>query len=327
MPRPLYLALTRRDYTSSTAKYSVTTLLKPPRVLALERRYDDQILIDSRRNAKALLGTAWHDYLERKARQYPEACEVVEEIMLEDVEVTVQGRTYTVQIKGQPDLHNTEEEREEGDLFALEEGTLWDYKTCSQWVAHPKYGPKAEWAAQLNIYGWMMRKRGYLVTALKISPMYTDWKKRDKITTSPLGDPIELELWDDDRTIAYIKERIVLHESVALLSDSELPLCTADNRWMRVGWKVRKRCDPKFKILNFAEDEQAARDEADRLNNEAGEQGLYVAFYVGDEPRRCNDWCNGALFCTQYRTEFPAEYQAQLATRLAVDSTPLVFSV
>lgn len=322
MPRPLYLALTRRDYTQGDAKYSVTTLLKPPRILQLERRYDDQIAIDCRRNAKALVGSAWHDMMERKARQYPEDCEVVEQIMFDDIEVTVDGQSYTVKIKGQNDFYNSQQEQQadgEASLFALEQGILWDYKTCSQWIL--RYGIKEEWVAQLNIYARQLRKRGYTVTGLRICPMYTDWKKRDNLSKFPIGDPLELAVWTDEQIDKFLIEQVTLHEECELLPDAELPPCTFKDRWMRVAWKVRKTGDARFKVLSFNEDEAAARAKAEELGPG------HIAFFESSDPIRCIDWCPANLFCDQFKAEFPDEYQAEYDKRMAADPTPLVFNV
>ena len=317
VPRPLQLALTRRDYTTAGAKYSVTTLLKPPRIIQLERRYDDQIVIDARRGAKALLGTAFHDMLERKAKQYPEDCEIVEQIMLDEIEVTVDGRTYKVSVKGQNDLHSTDQLLEEGNLLAIEQGILYDYKTTSQQVA--RYGPKEEWTPQLNIYARQMRRRGIAVTGLRICPLFTDWRKKDGYSKFAIGDAIELRMWPNEQVDEFLVERVTLHEQCALLPDNDLPKCTSEDRWMRPSWRVRKTGDAKFKILRFEEDEQAARDKATELGPG------HVAFFVGDEPRRCTTWCNAALVCQQFKREFPKEYDEQLQERLSYGFEPIKF--
>lgn len=341
MPRPLYISLTRRDYTAGNSDYSVTTLLKPPRILALERRFDDQIIIDCRRNAKALLGTFWHDGLERKARQYPDEAEVVEEIMYEDVEIEHDfgegTKTYVIRVKGQTDYENREALREDGDLFTIEQDTLWDYKTCSQWMAHPKYRDKPEWTQQLNIYRWMMERRGHKITRLRIAPMFTDHKEKDKLSPFAIGEPIELEMWTNEQTVAFVKQRIILHESVKRLATKDLPRCTAKDRWMNVFWKVRRRGSTE-KAENFGEDAEAAANRAAELNEKLTPAEVtaavarygklpYEIVYTPDIPRRCASWCNAAVFCSQFKEEFPAEYERLLAERLAQDPTPLRFDV
>lgn len=305
MPRPVYIALTRRKYSAGDAKYSVTTLLKPPRVVQLERRHDSKIIIDCRRNAKALLGTFWHNGLEGVANEYPDECEIVELRMFEEIEVTVRGKTYKVKVSGAFDLHEEGETQEEGNLFALEEGVLWDYKTCSSWIL--RYGPKKEWIGQLNIYARWLRKRGNVVTSIRICPMFTDHKKRDGLSKYATGDPIELPMWTDEQTDQFLQERVRLHEEAELTADDQLALCTGEERWMReTYWKVRKKGTLRSKLEKFSTEQEAL----DRLK-ELGDG--YEASFCGDEPRRCNDWCNCSLHCNQFKSEFPDEYGKQIA--------------
>src|ERR1700744_974652 len=140
LPEPLVRAVALDDYSKGDADFSVTELIKPPRIAALEQLYKGVLEEDASDRLWALMGKAGHEVLRRSSK---------DGIVEETVTVEFQG----VKIKGQMD-------------YAVVMKALWDYKFVSLWAI--KDGVKPEWDQQLNIYKWMAEQYGVEVKELTI---------------------------------------------------------------------------------------------------------------------------------------------------------------
>ena len=65
LPEAVYKALSHSNYNSGSSDYSVTTLLRPPRMVQLERRHWDELEEDVLDRVWSLFGSAAHTILEQ----------------------------------------------------------------------------------------------------------------------------------------------------------------------------------------------------------------------------------------------------------------------
>jgi len=254
-------------------KYSVTTLIKPPQIYQLEKRYQDKIERDVSDSLWALLGSAVHYILEKG-----KTLNVLKE---ERLEVKIEG----VRVVGKPDLYTANE-------------TIEDYKITS--VFSFLLGEKPEWTAQLNIYAYLYEQYGFPVKKALIHAILRDWQAskgfQDEDYPSCPFMTVELPIWDHWTQETFIKNRVFLHEISQDTPDIELLQCTPQEKWSRpTTWAVKKKGN-KRALRVFG-----SKEEADNF------QSKYVAPSEMEERPgedvRCERYCNGQPFCQQYRRE------------------------
>ena len=148
LPEPFFRAVLNDKYSRGNAHYSVTDLIRPPRITILSRRHWEEIEEDVSERIWALLGRAVHAILE--------AAEPDNALTEERLFAEVAGRT----ISGASDLFH--------------DGVVSDYKVTSIWTRI--FGSRLEdWTLQLNFYAFLFRQIGFPVQALKIICIYRDW--------------------------------------------------------------------------------------------------------------------------------------------------------
>jgi hypothetical protein len=269
LPEPLVRAVGWSDRDREGCDYTVTELLQPARVVALENQHRDEITEDASDRLWMLLGSAGHSVLERSAHKG-----IVEERAV--VEVEVDGKVFKV--GGKLD-------------FGVSDTTLFDYKFTSLYAA--KEGPKDDWIAQLNIYRYLAGMYGVLFDKIQIVAIFRDWSKskasREPDYPQSQVKVMDLPLWSFPVTCNYIKDRIREHEA----AKTTLPLCTPEETWERPAvWAVKKRGNKRAVKLY---DNQA---EAERHADVQPE--LEVEHRPGERPR-CESYCRCAPFCEQWK--------------------------
>lgn len=203
---------------------SVTRLIKPPRIVALFSRYKDTIEMDVQDLAWSVLGQAVHVLLERAT-----GGDVI-------VEKRLHAKILGWDVNGQPDAYHIKKKRIE------------DYKVTSVWsfILTQKF----EWEAQLNLNAMLHRLHGQEVEEVAIVAFLRDWQRAKaeydlKYPQMPIH-VIGVPLWDQKKCVEYAEERVNEHQVAAELEDSELPLCTPQERWYRNGgWPVMKNGNKK----------------------------------------------------------------------------------
>src|SRR5512138_1217615 len=268
LPEPLVRAVQWSDRDREGCDYTITELLKPARIVALERQHAKEITEDASDRLWLLMGSAGHTVLERSAHKG-----IVEERAI--VEIEVDGKMF--KIGGKLD-------------YGVSDTTLWDYKFCSVWVA--KDGAKVEWVQQLNIYRWLASKYGVPFDKLQIVAIYRDWSKREarRNPDHPQSQvqTFDLPLWRDDATEQFLIERIRAHEAAKVT----LPECTSEEMWEKPGtWAVKKPGAARATKVYF--DEASAQ-------LHAAKAGLVVETRPPQRPR-CEDYCRCAPFCDQWK--------------------------
>jgi len=279
LPQPIVKAVSNDGYSSGDCDISVTSLLKPPQMLALEKQFGDQLEEDVSDRIWSLLGQVVHGILER-----------AEETAIAEQRLAIEVDGWKV--SGQM------------DRFLLKEGILQDYKFTS--VYKVRDGVPEEYAKQLNIYAHILRKHGRTVNKLQIVAILRDWSKNQYIRE---GDPypaqqvvlLDVPIIPDEEVAAYIAERVALHKAAASQSPmqlAELSPCSAEDRWAKGDvWAVVKKGQKKATRLCQSE-------EAAQLAIEALGPGYNIVFRPG-ESVRCRSYCAAAKFCEQYKKSKP----------------------
>jgi len=275
LPEPLVEAIRNDSYSGirKARSISVTTLLKPPRIVALERTHHDEIETDAIDNIWSLIGQSIHGILERANKT--DIVEVRHGIEFEGWYINGQLDSYT-----------------------LANGLLRDWKTVSAWAV-VRSSKETDWTEQLNIYIWLLRKKGFDPKAAEVVAIIRDWSKREAARNPEYPQKqvvvIPLEVWDNDRTEQLIRSRLLLHEA----AETELPLCSASERWQKPEKFacMKKGRKTAVKLFDSRSDCEAWMD----MNRKPGE--VLTVETRPSESVRCQHYCAVAPFCAQWRDD------------------------
>jgi len=272
LPYSFVRALEKKTYTRKPEwDFSVTELLKPVQIRALEKRHGDKITEDISERIWALLGSCVHEVLDKATGQ--------DSLNEERLVVDVGGYT----IAGKPDL--------------LEDNTLTDYKVTSVWKVIFGYSP--EWESQLNIYRYLYKKYGFDIDKLQIIAILRDWKASDAENKADYPNvqvhTFHIPVWDLLDTKKYIFERIKAHKEAENLPDSELPFCTPEERWERPS-KYAVMKGKNKRAVKLCDTEQQAEE---YISNDT-RTDLWIEYRPG-KAVRCEKYCPVAEFCSQYQ--------------------------
>lgn len=204
------------SHSKGDADYSVTELIAPPRIRALRRKHEKEIVEDVADNLWRFFGTAVHSVLER--HDLSGDAERRLSITLADGTVVSGGM----------------------DRFILQSGTLQDYKTTSIYAVK-NASTKIEWEEQLNVYAEILRYNKIDVRKLEIVAFARDHRAseiaRDPQYPSEVT-TIEIDMWEPRMAMAYLEERVRVHKDAVI----NLPLCTNEERWAQPEvWAVKKK--------------------------------------------------------------------------------------
>jgi len=274
LPEPVVNALKYSSY-YNPGHISATQLIKPPRIVQLEKRYAELLEEDVSDGIWRLLGSAAHYALE-----HAEAKNALQE---ERLCIDVFGWRMCGQ----------------GDLWH-EPGILSDYKVTSVWAII--LGDKPDWERQLNIYAHLFSAHGFPVKKLNIYAIIRDWRKGESLRGGdypPCGFvTVDVPLWSGHKQIEYIEDRVILHQSAESTPDDGLPYCTPKERWERpTTYAVVKKGNKRAtRVLNT---EVAA---IKVLESETDRTGKPHAIVVRKgQSIRCDSYCLVRDYCNQYR--------------------------
>ena len=266
LPGPIVRAIQNDSYSAGKSDISVTSLIAPPRMVALKRQHGPQIVEDATDRVWALIGQATHSIIERAA----EGSDVAEERLY--------AKREDWWLSGQFDL--------------LTEGRLIDFKITSVWsVIDAQKNGKKDWDAQLNVLDWLCRENGIHVAKLEIIALIRDWSKhkafQDGYPSKQVA-TISIPRWSPEEQEAYVVERIKAHQA----AHEELPLCTPEEQWARPDqWAVMKK-GRKAAVRLFDNEQEAHEYGRNKV------EGYTLQHRPGDSVR-CSGYCSVAEFCTQ----------------------------
>lgn len=299
LPDSIVLAVENDPYPhGETGDISCTQLIGPPQLRILRKQHSAELQEDASDRIWSLLGQSVHTILERAERV-----------------ALAEGRLFANisgwQISGQYDrmalLEEEEHDPETGGTQSRR--ILQDYKVTSCWSVMD--GARTEWINQLNVLAWLARRNGYRVDKLQVVAILRDWSKgRARKGGGFPAKPVvvlDVETWAPKIASRYVAGRVKLHQDAELKAEKgePLPLCSADERWIRgEQWAVRK---PGRKTALRVFDTQL-QAEAFTAEN----PGSFVEHRPGT-PIRCEDYCEVAQFCAQYQAELAAAEQRAAA--------------
>ena len=271
LPPALVSAVTNDPYTKGDSDISTTTLIGPPRIACLMHDHDNDIEMDVSEAAFPLIGNNAHAILER----VDTPCIKEQRYFWTNMEL---GWT----LSGQVDI--------------IENNTLSDYKVTSVYKAQK--GMAHDWLAQLNVNAFLAKRQDIRVDAIQIIAILRDWSVRQARQNWTYPDePIIVipgDLWDEEITYAYIKERMNLHKIAR--ASGILPECTDEERWMQPQVFRCMKKGNKMSSKNFPTREQAEEWIASGKDAEK--------YHVEEAPKtynRCELYCLVNKWCDQYQ--------------------------
>lgn len=268
-PPSIVEAIRNDPYTKDGADFSVTELIKPPQIRRLWNEHEDKVSVDVREEIWKLLGKGVHAVLEQQAG----------EVGIKEQRLHA---TYgDVSISGAIDL--------------VDDGAVTDYKVTSTYAV--MRGLKEDWERQLNLYAWLLRENGTTPTSLSIVAICRDWMRsrlpRHDYPKSPVV-VMPVPMWSDNRQARYVEERVRVHTR-----EGTIP-CTPEERWARsafsvIGGKGRpKSFDTMSEATAYLNEQTFGK-----TSSVAG--ALKIVENTDVKYIRCEDWCEVAEFCPQWR--------------------------
>lgn len=247
-PEAFCLAVKNDPYDRGDCEFSATSLITPPRKLALYEKHkkeiDAEIDVDDR--VFIFYGQIGHLLLERAGRGIGESS-IIEKRYFGEID----GTRISAQI----------------DSLDLEEnGTLVDYKFTTVYGFKKEEKPKADWVKQMNIQLELLRQNGMDAKRMKIWGMLRDWRPAE-FRKSPMVYPQKMAFHDiqiapRERTVAFISNRIKAHRD----AKNTLPLCTDGERWASK-YDAFNRCHNYCEVKNFCSQyKEKLKDEPSKNN-------------------------------------------------------------
>ena len=278
IPQTFVNVLKRPEYSKGKAHLSATQLINSPKIVALTKKFDDQIEQDVSELIWPLWGSAMHKVLEHGKDEN------------HIVEQRYHAELDGWQISGAVDLQ-----------IVHDKGiSIRDYKTVSVWSVL-NAADKIEWEQQLNIYAYLVEKnRGTPVTDLGIVAIIRDWSRKESerkedYPAAPIKE-LPIKLWTMQEREDYILHRIAQHSACefAMETDGDLPACTPEEMWEKpTSWAVKKTGGVRAKSVHETEAEaQAALEKAGK--------DYEIEVRPGSRTR-CESFCPVNPYCQQWR--------------------------
>ena len=277
IPQTFLNVLDRPTYSKGKAHLSVTQLLNSPKIVALTKKFEDDIEQDAADMVWSIFGSAVHNILEHGKDE--------NHIVEQRIHMEYEGWHISGAI----------------DLQAVNPKgiSVKDYKTTTVWAV---MNEKIEWEVQLNIYAGLVEDvKKVPVTDVGIVAIIRDWNRRESLTRegypeAPIKE-IPIRLWSKEERDAFISSRIALHSACdfALETGGTLPACTPAEMWEKpTVWAVRKNGNKRAHSLY-----------------ETAELAISAVTELGDnyeievrkgERTRCENFCPVNTWCIQYKT-------------------------
>ena len=258
---------------------SVTRLIRPPQITALEAAHEDELEVDVSDGLWMLLGQAMGDIIERGSSVG---------VQRERLQIDVNGW----QVSGEFDIW-------------YQDGVLKDYKVTSVWAF--LLGAKLEWEQQLNLYRLIAVEHGYRVDRLAIAAILRDWNrvKAGYASTDPgeaavkvgPGEPgyppipfmeREVPLWPIVEAEEFMRLKVEEHMNAKTVFTARQ--CSAEERWARPDQWATKKPGAKRATKLFTDKPMA--------EFAAKSQGLELEFRPGENVR-CEGYCPVVRWCEQ----------------------------
>lgn len=277
LPKPFVDAVSR-DYEYKDKRYSITSILKGYRENLLTRRYANSIEMDVADSIWMIFGTAVHKVLEESNEDE----HLLKELKLEwklDNGYILSGII---------------------DLYDKQSKEVIDYKTGSIWKV--KFDDWSDYRKQLLYYSVLLKKNGYECNKAKNIMLLKDHSKREAQIDSnyPEFPVYTKEYYFTDNEIEKAEQEIIeIFSNLERLEnalDSELPICTKEQRWAKDDkWAVMKKNNKKaVRVLNTEHEAQDYIDEG---------KGDYIEFRQGEDTK-CLQYCSCNKYCSYFKEKY-----------------------
>ena len=279
-----------RSYSSWGSDYSITSLIQPPQVVQLQKRYAEELdkipMTDEyiMQQLSSFKGNAIHDrfrnMLYRFINRHPNAGYMVERRMWD--------RINDRKISGQFDSYRN--------------GALYDFKTTSVWKR--VFGQLTDYERQLNLYSYLLRTCSIDVSILYIIAWYMDWDKykvnQENYPKGPI-EQIHIEnLWPISKQKEFLFHRIDVHKANEDKPDAELEPCTADDMWAKGNsYAVIAPGGKRAIAIKGLDTRKKAEDYIKNSKNK--KKDTWMVDTRPGERTRCKDWCRFNGKCQQYQ--------------------------
>jgi hypothetical protein len=276
IPETFINVLRRPTYSKGAAHLSVTQLINSPKIVALTKKFEDELEQDVSDMVWSIFGSAIHGVLEHGKDH--------NHIVEERIHAMLDGW----KISGAVDLQVVNE------LGGI---SIRDYKTTSAWAV---MNEKIEWEQQLNIYAWLVDtvKEDFHVTDLGIVAIIRDWSRREAARNpdypqAPVKE-IPIKIWPYQDREAFIKERISHHSACefAMETDEELPPCTPEEMWEKPTTYALKKTGGVRAIKVYETQEEAEKAFDPKVHE--------IEVRLGSRTR-CESFCPVNTYCQQWR--------------------------
>lgn len=279
LPESIVRLVSGGDRVYAPNEVSVTRLIRPPQMVALESQHDGDLVEDAADRIWASYGTLMHLALEKMGH---------DDALVEE-KLTIDVRGYKV--SGTPDLFTGT--------------TLSDFKFVSVWTTID--GVKMDWETQLNFYAHLLREHGHTVDTLQIVAMYRDWSKtraREHGYPQQQAAILPVKMWTPEITAAVLDQHVEQYDRAM---QGEYAPCTEEERWHRPNeWAVTKKGNKRANRILPTMDaaykwakENAPRDPEKYLD------WFDVQMRPGADAR-CDNYCSVSAYCNQYRAQYEA---------------------
>jgi hypothetical protein len=269
---------------------SATALIESPRIVLLQERHWDEIVIDIADEIFMILGSAVHNVL--AASSGPNV------ISEQRVTLPFAGKELAFKADRIEPIPGTNPQ----------EYHLKDYKITKVWAWN--FGAKAGQIAQANLYRYAYKKTMQLnITKLSLEMLLRDWSDLDALKRHDYPDaevmPLSLPVWDDDKTEKYLGHRVGLFSQQETVPDNQIVACTEHERWSRpdkyaVQKKGGKRAirvfDTQAEANKYVESKKKSKDRKVR-------EAEYEVDFRAGENVRCERFCRVRRWCNQYHTQ------------------------
>ena len=283
IPQTFINVLERPTYHKGAAHLSVTQLINSPKIVALTRKFEDEIEQDVSEMVWSIFGSAVHKVLEHGQDEN----HIVEERLHAEVDSWKLSGAIDLQIVNGSGID------------------IRDYKTVSAWAV---MNEKVEWEYQLNIYAWLVETvKKTPVSSLGIVAIIRDWSRREAqnkpdYPQAPIKE-IPITLWPMEKRAEFIRQRIHLHAVCEFEMESEgldLPECTPEEMWEKpTVWAVKKLGGARAKSVH-----QTHQDALEALAKSGRDYEIEVR---PGSRTRCETFCPVSNYCQQWR-----DYQESL---------------
>lgn len=268
-----------KEYKYQEKRYSVTSLLQADREMMLKRRYNDKIEQDVSNMIWLLFGTSTHYILENIELEPYEKVEYKMEHTFED------GYTLSGIL----------------DYISDKDKIILDYKVVKTYsYIFDKRNEK--YRKQLQMCSWLYYKEtGKWYSKGQIIMIFKDWNKKDAeikvdYPNYPVG-TVEFDLGTPEEIEKWILERFEKIKQLEEMKDSDLPMCTLDERFNKGNtYAVKKRTNKRAYKVHETLDE--ARNHL--VNLEQKYPGVYEIEERKGEDTKCLSYCSCCKFCDYY---------------------------